>query len=92
MAPRRYNRRMVPLSADTSAEIERMQVDAWRAMTPAEKASIVTAGGGISDRQWRDVRSIVRVQGTALDRDYLRAQAPVLGVADLLERALSDET
>jgi len=34
---------MVPLSADTSAEIERMQVDAWRAMTPAEKASMVSA-------------------------------------------------
>jgi len=49
------------------------------------------SGGGVSDRQWRDVRAIVRVQGTALDRDYLRAHAPVLGVADLLERALEHE-
>jgi hypothetical protein len=46
-------------------------------------------GGSVSDRQWRDVRAIARVQDTALDRDYLRAQAPILGVADLLERALA---
>lgn len=46
------------------------------------------SAGEVSDRQWRDVRGIVRVQGTALDRDYLRRNAPVLDVADLLERAL----
>lgn len=48
------------------------------------------AGGEASDRQWRDIRGIVRVQGRALDRDYLRANAPALGVADLLGRALSE--
>ena len=46
-------------------------------------------GGEVSDRQWRDVVGIVRVQGTRLDRTYLYSQAPVLGVADLLDRALS---
>jgi len=48
------------------------------------------AGGEASDRQWRDIRGIVRVQARALDRAYLRANAPVLGVADLLERALRE--
>jgi hypothetical protein len=48
-------------------------------------------GGEVSDRQWRDIRGIVRVQGTRLDRDYLTANALVLGVADLLERLLNAE-
>ena len=45
-------------------------------------------GGEVSDRQWRDVLAIVRVQGEQLDRDYLRVNAPILDVADLLTRAL----
>ncbi len=45
-------------------------------------------GGETSDRQWRDVLGIVRVQGDRLDRAYLREQAPVIGVEDLLERVL----
>lgn len=48
------------------------------------------AGGETSDRQWRDIRGIVRVQASALDRAYLRDNAPVLGVSDLLERALAE--
>ena len=45
-------------------------------------------GGEVSDRQWRDVVGIVRVQGPRLDRAYLEEQATTLGVRDLLERAL----
>ena len=43
-------------------------------------------GGEVSDRQWRDVAGIVRVQGDRLDWEYLQRQAISLGVADLLER------
>ena len=47
-------------------------------------------GGGISDRQWRDILGIIRVQAQQLDRDYRRVNAPVLGVADLLACALEE--
>jgi hypothetical protein len=46
-------------------------------------------GGELSDRQWRDVLGIVRVQGTRLDRAYLRHGANRLGVADLLARIIA---
>jgi hypothetical protein len=48
-------------------------------------------GGETSDRQWRDIVAIVRVQGPKLDLDYLRAHAPAIGVSDLLDRALAEE-
>ena len=49
-------------------------------------------GGEVSDRQWRDILGIVRVQGTRLDRTYVTTHATTLGVSDLLERALKSET
>ena len=47
-------------------------------------------GGEASERQWRDILGIIRVQAQRLDRDYLSVNAPVLGVADLLARALGE--
>jgi len=47
-------------------------------------------GGEVSDRQWRDVLGIVRVQGQRLDHEYLTAGALRLQVRDLLERALEE--
>ena len=47
-------------------------------------------GGEVSDRQWNDILGVLKVQGTALDMDYLQRWAADLNVTDLLERALVD--
>lgn len=47
-------------------------------------------GGATSDRQWRDILAIIRVQANRLDIAYLRRNAPALDVSDLLDRAMGD--
>ncbi len=47
-------------------------------------------GGGVSDRQWRDILGVLKVQAEALDRAYLSEWAPRLKVTDLLSRALEE--
>lgn len=72
------------------------------AVDPERTAKIATAedtilaklewyrlGGEVSERQWRDVLSIVLIQGERLDRAYLNQEAVALNVADLLERVLN---
>jgi len=47
-------------------------------------------GGSVSDRQWRDIRGVIKVQGTALDHAYLERHATSHGVLELLHRALNE--
>jgi hypothetical protein len=47
-------------------------------------------GGEASERQWRDVQAIARIQGDRLDRERLRLWAGRLGVTDLLQRVLAE--
>jgi len=47
-------------------------------------------GGEQSERQWRDVLAILRIQGTALDSSFMDHWAQSLGVADLLAKARAD--
>jgi hypothetical protein len=47
-------------------------------------------GGEVSDRQWRDILGVLKVQAGRLDFDYLQKWAGELDVGDLLQRALSE--
>jgi hypothetical protein len=47
-------------------------------------------GGEASERQWRDVLGVLKVQGERLDRDYLLGMAAELGVTDLLLKAFEE--
>lgn len=44
-------------------------------------------GGKVSEKQWRDVLGVLKVQGTRLDFAYLAGQAQRFGLGDLLEKA-----
>ena len=44
-------------------------------------------GGEVSERQWRDILGILRVQGEQVDGDYLLRMARSLDVEELLRRA-----
>lgn len=46
--------------------------------------------GERSDRQWGDVQGVLKVQGVALDQEYMQRWATEIGVADLLTQALDD--
>jgi hypothetical protein len=46
--------------------------------------------GRVSERQWRDVFGVLKVQAGALDRDYLTRWANELGLSPLLHRALDE--
>lgn len=58
--------------------------------TVLQKLRWYRLGHGISDRQWRDLVGVLQVQADRLDRAYLARGAELLGVADLLERALRE--
>ena len=49
-------------------------------------------GGEISDRQWRDVLGVLKVQGDRLDLDYLHRMAASLDLTELLARAREEAT
>jgi hypothetical protein len=49
-------------------------------------------GDESSERQWNDLRNIVKVQGDRLDLDYLREWSGRLRISDLLIRLLGETT
>ncbi len=82
-----FRRRVLqPISTDP----ERMAYVASPEDTVLAKLEWYRMGREVSQRQWQDVLGILKAQGKRLDLAYLRDWAETLGVADLLEAALSE--
>jgi hypothetical protein len=47
-------------------------------------------GNRVSERQWKDVISVLQVQGKRLDYDYLNQAAARMNVSNLLEKAVKE--
>jgi hypothetical protein len=47
-------------------------------------------GGQVSDRQWRDVLGVLAIRSTELDFEYLTMWSGMLGVNELLDKAVSE--
>ena len=79
-----------PLSHDTAPDVERLQIERWRTMAPAEKAAIVT---GLTQAAYEMARAGVRHRHPHADarEQFLRLALDVLG-PDLACRAYPDAT
>ncbi len=78
-------RRPVQVRADGTTLILKSPED-----TVLRKLLWYQAGGGVSDRQWRDVVQVLRVSGGFMDAGYLTEWGKRIGVALLLQQAHED--
>jgi len=77
-----------PLSEDTSLEIERLQIERWREMSPGEKAAIVS---GLTQAAFELARAGVRHRypNASPREQFLRLALVTLG-PDLARKAYPD--
>jgi len=78
--------RRVALRADPDSEVQLASPED----VVIHKLRWYRMGGDVSDRQWRDVLGVLKVQGHRLDCAYLARTATELGLSDLLARAFSE--
>jgi len=66
----------LPLALDTTPAAEERQIAGFQGRSPEDvvlnKLAWYELGNRVSDQQWRDIQSILRVQGDTLDQDYLQ--------------------
>ena len=104
--PSTYKFDLFPLRADqfSRSEFDRRQVIEIKSQRPDPvKCAVSTAedtilrklewyraGGETSERQWNDLRGVLKVSGKILDYEYLHHWADYLKVNDLLDRLLAE--
>ncbi len=55
-----------------------------------QKLAWFRKGGGVSERQWRDVVGVLRVRGDDINLEYLRETATRESLTELLDEAIGD--
>jgi hypothetical protein len=55
-----------------------------------QKLQWYRASGGVSDRQWRDIVSVLRIAGDRIDHEYLDGVADESGLTELLRAVRAD--
>jgi hypothetical protein len=55
--------------------------------TILQKLNRYRLGGSVSNQQWNDVQGVLKIQGLALDFEYMERCAAFLNIADLLQQA-----
>jgi hypothetical protein len=72
--------RRIALRSETGSEVELASPED----VVIHKLRWYEMGGRVSDRQWRDVLGVLKVQGPSLDLVYLERAAAALGLSELL--------
>ena len=75
--------RRVALRAEVGSEVELASPED----VVIQKLRWYEMGGRVSDRQWRDILGVLKVQGSRLDQAYLDRAATTLGLTELMTRA-----
>jgi len=79
-------RRRVALRSEPGSEVELASPED----VVIHKLRWYEMGGRVSDRQWRDVLGVLKVQGANLDFAYLERAAAILCLSELLARVRSE--
>ena len=85
----RYAESVIELIGGTPL-VRLRRLSAGLAPTVLAKLEWYRLGDEVSDRQWRDVLGIFKLQQGRLNRDYMKKWAEELKVSDLLERAIRE--
>ncbi|MBN9391516.1 MAG: nucleotidyltransferase [Chloroflexi bacterium] len=82
------------LKRKQSTQIDKTDTRPFQVASPEDiillKLDWFKQGGSESERQWRDIAGVLRVQAKTIDREYLKEWAEKLGLADLLVRVFQD--